>query len=367
MRTIAALLALSLAASACGARTALDVEPPDAGSFFTTFPCRWSLGLTVELASGAEFGELTGAVHPTLDQAALLASERTGGLRVGAIAGISGTPTIMGDLSAVPDLEGALFTGASGYVRQSEGRCLTTSYDRDFALIGGTIWGSSPPDAHCRLTQSDVGQLASVSVRSLGTGEVVQVTGIGGGVVMPRPVARTRSNLDDAYAFHDTATATTLVAYRVGDQLVYERHAGGSPQAFRRDGVVTAMSAAVDRLLGGMIVLYRERPVGWRIERLSSTPGEEPVALTSLSGISADPVGPLVTNETEALIPLGDGRMAYIPLARSELRLLEPVDGGAVQDMIVVLRPDSSGGGLLFTQRSSAGQALRFQSLTCNR
>ena len=372
MRTVATALAFTLAATACGSRTALDVDPSpsadrDAGTFFTTFPCRWSLGLTVDLAEGGEFGDLTGAVHPTLGQAALLATDRTRHLRVGAIVGVSGTPTTVRDLSAMPDLEGALFTGTTGYVRQNRGRCLITSYDADFVISEGTVWGSAPPDALCRLTQSDAGQLASVSIRSLGTGEVMQVTGIGGGTVTPRRVAATRADLDDAYAFHDPVTAITLVAYRLGDQLVYERHVGGSAQAFRRDGAITAMSAAIDRLRGEMLVLFRERPIGWRLERLSWIPGEEPAAVTSLSGIGADPVGPLASNETEALIPLADGSLAQVPLARSELRILEPVDGGAVLDMIVVLRPDDSGGGLLFTQRRAGGQALRFQSLTCNR
>lgn len=324
-------------------------------------------GLTIELADGSDFVDLTGAIHPTLVEGVFLATERVSGARVGSLAGVTAAPIVMRDLSAVPDLEGALFAGTTGYLRQSEGRCLVTSYDTGFAVISGTVWGSTRPDSTCRLTQSDVGQLTSVSIGRFGTGEVVQVRGLGGGSLSETAVAASLVMVDDIYAFHDEATATTLVAYRIGEQLVYQRHRGGPPQAFRYDGAITAMSAAVDRLNGGMLILFEERGAGWRIQRLPWEAGTDPRALTSLTGILADPIGPLVSNETEALIPLADGSMAYIPLALSELRILGPVDGGAVEDMIIVLRPDDSGGGLLFTQRSAGGEVLRFQSLSCNR
>ena len=73
------------------------------------------------------------------------------------------------------------------------------------------------------------------------------------------------------------------------------------------------------------------------------------------------------SNETEALIPLGDGSMAHVPLAGAELRSLGPVPEGPVEAMEIILRPGGSAGGLLYVHGSAAGRALTFRALICNR
>lgn len=357
---------------ACGARTGLDVEPSDGGAarrdagFFATFPCRWSLGLPIDLArSDEELRELTGAVHPTLDEALVRAVSRDG-RPVGARVTIDGAPERLRELPADALPTGALFTGDTGWAVQNGAACMLTGLSTALEPRGATRWGSATPVSTCRLHQSHVGRVMGVSVLDFGTGEVHEVGAVDGDAPTVALRASVAEELDEATAFFDPDEDTAMVLTRVASVATVERHRRGRVERYALPGEVFAASAAIDRLRGGILVLYGSLDAGWSLDWVPID-ADPPQRLIELGALPAEPVGPLASNETEALIPLANGQMAYVPLALSELRLLEAVDGGAVREMHIVLRPATSGGGLLFTQSGAGGERLRFQPLVCNR
>jgi len=335
------------------------------GGFFATFPCRWSLGLALEIARRpAPYRAVTGAVHPTLDQAVVFGEPAEGGTRDGALIGIAATPTLRSPLDG-DAAWGRALTTVDGYAMTLGAGCLAQAFDRAFEPGETATWGAA--DSRCFLVQSRPGQLTSIE-RELSAAPA-RVSLVQGLSRLDAPTQRSLASLDgaltEAFAFTSEEAGTTLLAYRIGPDAWVERH-GVRVDRYRYPGEVLSISAASDRLRGGMLVLHEERTAGWFLDWIPED-ADPPQRLIALEALPARPAGPLVSNETEALIPLANGQMAYVPLALSELRLLEAVDGGEVSSMRIVLRPGSSGGGLLFTQPTRGGESLRFQSLICNR
>lgn len=359
---LARLAPLLVLASACGARTGLDqptrdaaVRPRfDAGTF-TTFPCRWTLGLAHDVAAGSSWAELSGAVHPTRDEAAVLATDADGRRR-GALVSIAAGGGVLAELGPSPELAGAPFTGESDYVLQPPGACGVGARDGTFAPLAAVAWEGTG----CTLTQSSIGRVESVSA----AGEVRSVAGLGGRLFEAREVATLDGGSGRAFAFHDAASATTLVARALDGRIVLERHlASGATERHEVAGDAATFSAAADPLRGGLILHARDER-GWRLDHLDWEAGRWPEPHLELTELP-EPAGPIATNETEVLVPLVDGRIAYVPFALVTLmvRFVDPVDGGPIDRMQIVLRPGQSAGGVLYEREG----ALRFQPLVCNR
>ncbi|HJL15848.1 MAG TPA: hypothetical protein RMH99_09340, partial [Sandaracinaceae bacterium LLY-WYZ-13_1] len=197
-----------------------------------------------------------------------------------------------------------------------------------------------------------------------------------GGEPVDEPRWTTAADADELSAVRDPGSGTLHVfAARRGrpgargGRLVAERVIGREGETVARwdgGGRGFALSTAPDRLRGGALALFRA-DAGWRLVHVAA---DGPLAardVVALDALPAEPAGPLASNETEALIPLADGSLAYVPLALSTVRVVEPVDDAPVEAMRVVLRPGGSAGGLLYVRRDAGGAVLRYQPLICNR
>lgn len=361
-RLLIALVFVAL--PACGARSALDVEPPDAAApapwdaGFVTFPCRWSLGISAPIQSG-DFVGLTGAVHPTLATAAVVAWDQETSEMHGAQVSIAASGGVEASLHrAASGRAFSLFTGEEGFLEQFDGFCGVAALDLALLPTEGFVeWAESPE--RCTVTQSVIGRLESAS----SSGALISVRPYPEWPLEPRGLGRTMPADDgETFTVYREAEDTTWIAIRRDGQLEYERHDGGRPEVYLREGA-RAFSAAADNLRGGMVILVQDAAGAWQLERFGLEPGRGPELLAELGAM--EPAGPVATNQTEALVPLADGRLAYFSLAsaRPMFRFTDPVEASPVARARVILRPDDSAGGLLY----QGGRALRFQPLICNR
>jgi hypothetical protein len=74
----------------------------------------------------------------------------------------------------------------------------------------------------------------------------------------------------------------------------------------------------------------------------------------------------VVTNETEALVPLEGGRIGIQPLSGTAFRVLPPPEEG-IERLRIVLRANASFGGAAYVVDVGDEEALRFAPLVCNR
>lgn len=366
-----------LAALGCGARTDLDRPSPedrdagsDAGSdagFFVTFPCRWYLGDPVTVATGTGFSALTGAMHSTGDLAAVAATGVDTGERVGALISTLGRPEIRASLGG-PAIEGELFTGVDGFLRQDADGCAVVGYDFEWSETERFAWDD--PSVRCQLTQSEPGALASASIGAFARGDLFEVSPLFGEPPAATRIGLTRATADGAAIFRHPELDETIAVVLITGTLGIERTIERTTERRRRladGGTGVRFSAAPDRLRGGVVILYRGATVGWRLERIGWDGSADARSVVDLTLLPAPPIGRLASNETEALIPLEDGTLAYIPLAMSEIRIIGPVADGPVDAMEIVMRPGQSAGGLLFVPRGSGPRPLMFRPLVCNR
>jgi hypothetical protein len=267
-------------------------------------------------------------------------------------------------LSTFEGAPGALFTGRDGWLRQLDGACALARHDEEWALGQPLTWAEGRP---CALSQSLVAQVESVALEGMPWLAWSVVDGPDGAVIeelAPQPapfetVTVVREN-----------DGTQVIASIVGGALsIVRARPEGTVEALD-GGPVSRLSAAPDRLRGGTILLFRDdRTEQWRLERI---PPDRPLELRSvadLSTLQAPPLGPLVSNETEAIFPLENGAVAYVPLSRDQVRVTaERAEDEWIEQALVFLRPADSQGGLLYVARNAQDQrSLRFRAMVCNR
>jgi hypothetical protein len=272
----------------------------------------------------------------------------TGGeARVGARVSVEATPQLLAPLEAH---RGRLFTGSDGWLRQGGDACALFAHDESFVERGSVAWAAS---ARCDLTQSTVGRVEGVS---LSDRAIVSVAFPG-----IEPIGeRAPGTISGAAIVHEPAGGTLYAVETTGGIAIAR-----PPDRIFVDGA-DSVSVAPDRLRGGTLVLYRRSDRRFALAHIGWDGALELVPRADLDGL--EPVGPLVSNETEALVPLRDGSMLFVPLSHFERRFTEPVEEGGVDAMEIVLRPGESAGGLLYTHRLPSGEsALVFRPLTCNR
>jgi hypothetical protein len=351
------LVAAVVCASACGARSGVDVEPPperDAGLGFDTFPCRWSLTQDVEVERGFSYDGVFGAVHPSRDEVAILLRSRGSGFSrwSGARLTVGDPPSVVGPLA--PGVGGEMMAYADGWAVLTEA-CEHAVFDDRFGIVSVEPLGGPS----CTLEPSR----DSFDVTSYGrTGGVAflerRPDGIGGS--RRTPISAAGSDLSRA-----VNVPPVIAVSRIGSALVGQ-YAMGDPQELAMSG---AFDVARDDLRAGIVLLHAAAD-GFHVARVSPALG--PLFLDELAGPSAfghsPPRGTVVTNETEALVPLRDGRVAAIPLSGTAPRILNPVhDGGPPVLMRVILRTSASTGGVIYVHEEGIERVARFRSLVCNR
>lgn len=364
------IVALSL--SACGARSGLDVEPPDAAlvdaalvdaadsGFFRTFPCLWTFGEPLTVATAASFSQLTGAVHPTADVAVIGATAPELGPRLWSIS-LGRSPAIREERSG-PMASGPWFAGVDGFLQQIGRQCVVRSYD--VLLAEGELFEWVEEMARCELTQTEPGRIESASVMDFANGSLASVGPLPSEAPEVRRLGDVGPQPERAHVHLAADGEGALTVWQRGDEVFVQRR-GGEPRALA-SGPGARFESAPERLRGAVLVLSRDASRPWTLERHEFAGGPS-TPVVDVGALPAEPVGAMRSNETEALIPLGDGSMAHVPLAGAELRSLGPVPEGPVEAMEIILRPGGSAGGLLYVHGSAAGRALTFRALICNR
>lgn len=349
---------------ACGSRTGVEpgdgpergAVPFDAG--FDTFPCRWSLAQATEIGLALDWVDLHGAVHGRRDEVVVLGRD-TGTGRVG----VSGTLLALGDPPRVlerlePEAPLPLLGHPEGWVQLGTvgSDCQRVDYDDAFApflsivLSGECVLEANDPQ-HLDVTWRVREGVHVVSER---LPEMI----LEGEALVPVSADHQRAvRLEGLGWIVLTLEDGWLHAYRVPEEGEVRR-ARLAPQG-------APFAVALDRVRPSALVLREED--GWHLERIPFEGEPRLVPLADLSTLPAPPLGSLASNETEAMFPLADGRVAIAPTDGSALRYVGPVAEAPVGDLQVVLRPGSSAGGLLYTEARGRQEMLLFRPLTCNR
>ena len=359
---VAALLA------GCGAKTGAEVDPAaerepepfDAG--FDTFPCRWSLAQpTVVEVGETPVTNALAAIHATRDEA-LLTWERDGTFH-GARLMLADPPPVLERFGPAISPDPALnvlhgvqladpsisWVGDPGFGCNLRVMGEGPPWREALALTPAISCTIEPHDPRrVDLTLIDLRQVRLWSAHDLDSPTVRSV-----------PVAEAA----EARSVRVEGRGWMLFTLEAGE-LVVRRVTESSVE---RAVLATAFSlsnfeAAPDRVRGGAVTLRREGDV-WRLQRIPFDGPLRALDLADLESLSPMIFGFMATNETEAMLPLWDGRVAVVPLDGSAIRFIGPVPVPAR----VVLRPGSSGGGLVYELRDGDEHHLVFQPLTCNR
>ncbi len=336
----------------CGARSEADL--PDA-YHFASFPCRWSLGSSVEIARGMRITALTGAVHPIRDQVVVMATRDDA--RVGARIALSNEPSIVATLEAVP---GEIFAGSDGWLRQVGESCAIAEHDDDFVERATFAYG----DGTCLLSQSDSGRVESAAILD------VRVEPTASSITYPGPELEPLGRLGgspSAFLVRDPPRGLVL-AELTRDSLRVQRVLATRERDLIDLLGTAAYGAAIDRVMNRVLLLVEVSPGQLQLAAVDWDGALELERLADLRTLP-EPAGRLRSNEAEALLPLSDGTMAFFPLPFGPMTFTPPVEPDrSVEAMEIILRPGTSAGGLLYVHREPSGEAaLRFRSLTCNR
>lgn len=356
---LAAVALLGL--SGCGAKTDLSSGDASVIEPFFTFPCRWSLGRRLRVASSLDgFSELAGAIHPSQDVALVFG---LGPQSLGAEITLTDPPRVL--VNHERGRVGELVGSAGGFVELVDegGECRVSTLDASLSAERAFV---APPGCSVSQRQAQVLDVASAS------SDGVSLIAIDLDDAA-RPLYRDPEFATQAWGTFDGDRGGVVLRDNGGRLRADHLHLDGTTTRHDLGALEAPFSAAPDRLLHGAVLLWSVDGRA-RVDRVRfDAPGElEGVASAAqLAGLGSSLRPELVTNETEALLALEDGRLVAVPLnGSSELREPGRVDArGEVGAMRILLRPNSSTGGVLFTERSSDGSApsLFFQTLTCNR
>lgn len=351
----------------CGAKTGAELDPAvdsdttptDAG--FDTFPCRWSLAQAAIVARSPEpFDRAAAAVHAVRDE--VLVVFRSGGFEGGVRLMLGDPPTVLETYGpeVLPPAGGPLHG-----VRLSDPAVdwVTASGCELLALGDAPPWeavATVSPTGTCTLEPHDPGRV-DVTVTTDSEVSLWSASDLAAPAVERVPVPRATSaraiRLEGSGWILLTVEGGRLIARRVTD--------GGVDRADVGAGLAP-LEVVPDGVRRGAVVLRREAG-RWRLDRIPFGGELRAIELADLSVLTAPPTGALVANETEALFPLGDGRVAVVPVDGSAMRFIGPVPEAPVEQLQVVLRPASSGGGLLYDHRVAGEHDLVFRPLSCNR
>ncbi len=362
-------------ASACGSKSGLVTDdrapvpavdaslPPDGG--FDTFPCSWSYGQPLDLGAAMPGATLGGAVHGFADVAWTqtgLATPTDSGLS--RLVSLTDPPRVIG---TVPVAGAVPVHGMVDGWTVLASDCSLSFFDDDgspLRLFLAPV--NTPPCVFDSLdtTAIDVsavggpGRFSSATRMSTRGGVVHDIASTASLGRDLRTVVNADGSLVARFALDESAVVVGSLS-RASGELLWEGFVG------RTDG---RFAVSLDRLRDAAVVLLVHID-GATLVRLPFDPGGLAVQpLGDIPGVIGGADNAVVTNETEALISLADGRVAVQPLSGTALRFLPAPPEGAVVDLRVLLAPGESRGGLLYRYLDPAGaDRLAFRTLTCNR
>lgn len=359
MRGAATLLLLTVA---CGARTGLrtddaatpalrDAGGDDAGA--DTFPCRWTVSRPLELERDpSDICAVNGAVHARLDEVLLVWQDVSCDLApfegVRAVTStLSDPPTVLAT-GSVPDAFSPLAGAEEGYWQID----VTTN---TVTLLSTRI---EPLESHEPRLDSIFGFDRLDPNRVYGRrGEQIVEWSVRGERIVGQPFDASPEIVLAQMFADDTWLG-------VADGRVERQRPGGPVQV----GVsaLEVGSIAPDRFNPGLAVLARSD----ELFRVDAVAGDLPMARRLPWGGSATtgPVGPVATNETEALVPLGDGTLVIQPMNGARFGLLR-FSENEVRQARVLFRTGGSAGGIFSIEvdRETGEQIVVFRPMVCNR
>jgi len=373
------VLPLIACAAACGSKTGVlsvgepvDAAPPDAGDSdagFDTFPCRWSYGQPLILARGSGPGVwsgLGGAVHGRLDRVWVHGEDLSAGDgRVSQLLGLGDPPRTLDEPAVVSDV--SLHGLEDGWTALSSD-CSLAFFDdagRPRRLIV-----SPPLPPPCWLERLDT-RFIDISFEV--PGAAAQRYDAEGSLVhelfseLFGTPARTVTSPDGRFTMLFAQEPLGTVSATLADVA-----AGGpvaSPLSVGES--IGGLSTSVDRLRPAALALLPGRGTTTLFRLPFDRSDFAPEVFATTSDGALDPDDALVTNETEALMVLSDGRIAIQPLSGSDMRFLEAPElpsGGRIERLKVLLAPGQSRGGILYSYVEETGASfLAFRTLVCNR
>ena len=346
---------------ACGARTGVDVDPPperhDAGfdDGFDTFPCRWSLTQPALVARDPmPFVQLHGAVHGLRDEVVVLGRTASREGFFGARMQLA-NPAVR--IESVELDARAVHGHRAGWVLLASTGCSIEHVDSELEIVSSMEF-----DTECFLEPNDP---AHLDVTHLAGGVLVTSWLLPDGPMTTTEIVRS-PEVTVARSVRLDGSGVIVAAIERGVLRVY-RASEGSHEEADLGTQTRPFALALDRVRPAAVILRRDPAGVWRLERIPFEGELRLVELADLSVLGAEPFGTMITNETEAMFPLRDGRVAIAPVDGSAVRFIGPVPEAPVSDMAVVMRPGSSGGGILYTHPGPGGSHLTFRALTCNR
>jgi len=359
MRRSAIAIACIAWVCACGARTGLDAGSAperDAALPFDTFPCSWSWGIPYEIARGGDYSDLRGAVHGVRDEVFVMAA--SAGEVAGARLTLTSPPRLVASYALAPD-DHDVAGRPSGWATLSG--CRLTLRDDDLVPLRVLDAAPATPRAlECDFAPVEaryidvrvIHDMGFAGIRHDERGELVASCGV---AVLP-------SATFTAPMVIRGPSGVCASAWIEDGELVLQREDGVGA----RLGSASTFAMADDTLRPAALIV---RGVGGQLN-FARVPFEGAPIIDDLMWTTADPDEPLqvVTNETEALVPLDDGSLAVQPLSGSALRFLPPPETtGRIDTLRLIMRPSTSVGGALYVIRDGDQRALRFAPLSCNR
>ncbi len=357
-------------ASGCGARSGvpLGVAPArDAGTDAAdmgTFRCSWSLGRPLRIADAPQpFDTLEGAVHTRDDRALVGARPGPGQAWTGAIVDLPAGGQIDHPVQT-PMLATIAGTSTDWVEVRSGSTCTTRRLDDALAVQSSGVLLDGP----CR-----------VGART--DPVFLDIVGIGhGGFVLTRsPVEAGHSAL--ATAIPDLSLEEPHLTWADGQGWIVLDAEGPELRAIRIAnpptafpvwntvvGEASSLSTDADRFRAGLVVLRRNPSGTFHLERLGFEMDRPRLgSLADLSALPAPPLGTLTTTDGAAGVPLADGHLAFFPLSGGAPTLVGPLPEPALEDAVLVMRPNTSIGGVLYANAEGSSHVLRFRALTCQR
>lgn len=383
----AGVLAAGLLGAGCGARSgleidALDAAPGDAAidASIDTLPCRWTLGraLAVGAPADTQIVQIAAAADARRETVALRAGRGAGWVDPSFLVAPGDPPRAIAEVPEASEpapVVRALFARDGGWLEiASSGAlgCLARWRDESLGLVRTDRLADAPCGAH-----------------AIGDGEVALVVeGVPRGTarwslstlplrVGAAPALRTELPTIPAAAPHAARGrdgAIVLLWRTLSSESVDGLAVLPDGGVVRTPGLLERASGgpvlAGDPLIGGVVALSRA-PSGWRLDRVRARADGSALVVAPLLDVGpiADRIPAdvsLVTNETEVLFALDDGRVVYVPLAGPDLRTIDaPPEGG--NEHRVVLAEGRSFGGLAIGGDDGSGARLFFHTLVCNR
>lgn len=364
-----AVLGSLVALAGCGARSELYDDEREAPGVpptppFATLPCRWTLGREAVVRElELEPSSLVAAVRGGRPEVLIVADGR------GAVASVADPLVAIREID-LPPLEMALSAPDGWVVAHGAGApaCVLHLLDGETLSVRSEAIVQGGPQCVLSSRRSDALDVA-VAGRE---GVRLSVVRVGDSLVEEAPATVELGLVENVVASRDASLGWVLATTTTDGALEAWRVAVGGAVSGPVSAAGGTLFAAPDRLRSGLALLRLDEGGRGFVERAPLQGALVIERVGELPEGAAFERGPMAitTNETEALVPLRDGRVAAIALNGIEPSFIGPVtEAREVHHVVVALETGTSLGGVAYTYRESAAGPVRvaFRRLTCNR